>query len=104
MDKRSDIWAFGAVLYEMLTGKRTFTGQTTTDLVAAVVRAEPEWESLPGDTPATLGKLLRRCLTRERKQRLQAIGDARIDIEEMLTGQVEETTVTAAAATYTPRQ
>ena len=98
VDKRADIRAFGAVLYEMLTGKRTFTGQTTTDLLAAVVRSEPEWESLPGDTPTTLAKLLRRCLDKDRKQRLQAIGEARIAIEEMLTGQVEETSVPTAAA------
>ncbi len=90
VDKRSDIWAFGAVLFEMLTGKQSFSGETLTDTLAAVVRAEPEWDSLPATTPNAIRRLLRRCLNKDQKQRLRDIGDARITIEEVLKGQVEE--------------
>ena len=82
VDKRADIWAFGVVLYEMLTGKQTFQGETISDVLAHVLTKEPEWDALPADVPPPIRKLLRRCLTRERKQRLQAIGEARIAIEE----------------------
>jgi serine/threonine protein kinase len=81
VDKRADIWSFGAVLYEMLTGQRAFSGESVSDILAAVLRAEPDWSALPPDTPPRLRKLLRRCLTRDRKQRLQAIGEARIAID-----------------------
>jgi serine/threonine protein kinase len=83
VDRRTDIWAFGCVLYEMLTGKHAFDGETVTDVLAAVVRAEPEWSQLPSSTPDRVRELLRRCLKKEAKQRLQAIGDARIAIDEM---------------------
>jgi serine/threonine-protein kinase len=81
VDKRSDIWAFGVVLYEMLTGKRLFAGESVSDILAGVLRAEPDWSALPGDTPPRIRKLLRRCLEKDRKQRLQAIGEARIAID-----------------------
>jgi predicted Ser/Thr protein kinase len=80
VDKRSDIWTFGVVVYEMLTGKRAFSGQSLTDILAAVLRAEPDWSALPAATPPRIRKLLRRCLEHDRKQRLQAIGEARIAI------------------------
>ncbi|MBZ5626854.1 MAG: serine/threonine-protein kinase [Acidobacteriia bacterium] len=80
-DRRSDIWAFGVVLYEMLSGKRLFTGESVSDILAAVLRGEPDWSALPADTPPRIRKLLRRCLERDRKQRLQAIGEARIAID-----------------------
>jgi serine/threonine-protein kinase len=82
VDKRTDIWAFGAVLYEMLSGKAAFPGETTSDTLAAVLRAEPDWSMLPAATPARIRKLLRRCLERDRKQRLRDIGEARIVIDE----------------------
>ncbi|MDD5543057.1 MAG: protein kinase [Acidobacteriia bacterium] len=90
VDRRSDIWAFGCVLYEMLTGKPMFTGETVTDVLAAVVRAEPEWPLLPPNTPDGIHRLLRRCLQKEAKQRLQAIGDARLVLEEAASGAPED--------------
>jgi eukaryotic-like serine/threonine-protein kinase len=83
-DRRADIWAFGVVLFEMLTGRQSFPGETTSDILAGVLRAEPEWSALPAATPHGVRKLLKRCLERDRKQRLQAIGEARIAIDECL--------------------
>jgi len=90
VDRRADIWAFGCVVYEMLTGQRTFAGETTSDALAAVMRGEPGWTLLPAATPRLIQELLRRCLQKDPKQRLQAIGDARIAIEEVLTGTTDE--------------
>jgi Tol biopolymer transport system component/tRNA A-37 threonylcarbamoyl transferase component Bud32 len=80
VDRRSDIFSFGAVLFEMLTGKRAFAGTTPPDLLEAVVKSDPDWTALPAGTPAYLRRLLERALTKDRKQRLQAIGEARIAI------------------------
>jgi Tol biopolymer transport system component len=85
-DRRADIWAFGCVLYEMLTGKRTFDGETTSDVLAAVIMKEPDWNALPASTPESIRKLLRRCLEKDSKRRLRDIGEARIAIEETLSG------------------
>jgi Tol biopolymer transport system component len=85
VDKRTDIWAFGCVLYEMLTGKQAFEGEDITDILAAVVRAEPDWRALPSATPIQVRALLRRCLQKDKTLRLQAAGDARIEIHEALT-------------------
>ncbi len=84
VDKRTDIWAFGCVLFEMLTGSSTFGRATVTDTVAAVVTAEPEWKLLRADTPASTRRLLARCLQKDAKRRLHDIADARIEIEETL--------------------
>ncbi len=81
LDKRADIWAFGCVLFEMLAGRPPFRGDTVTEVLAAVVRDEPDWVALPRDVPRALQTLLRRCLTKDLRQRLQAIGDARIEID-----------------------
>ncbi len=78
VDKRADIWSFGVVLYEMLTGRPMFTGETATDVLAAVVRAEPDWGAMPAELPRGIRELLRRCLTRDEKRRLRDIGEARI--------------------------
>ena len=86
VDKRADIWAFGAVLYEMLTGSRPFAGASVVDLLAAVVTAEPDWSRLPAGTPPALERLLRRCLHKDVRQRLRDIGDARIEIEALING------------------
>ena len=82
VDKRSDIWAFGCVLFELLTGKQTFIGDSLTDTLAAVVRAEPDWSLLPAETPTGIRRLLRRCLNKDPKQRLRDIGEARIALNE----------------------
>ncbi len=81
VDKRADIWAFGCVLCEMLVGRSTFRGETVTDLLTAVVRDNPDWDALPAETPLRIHTLLRRCLKKDPRQRLQAIGDARIEID-----------------------
>src|SRR6185295_6625701 len=81
VDRRSDIFSFGAVLYEMLTGKRAFLGAATPDVLEAVVKNDPDWSALPPGTPVHLRRLLERALTKDRKQRLQAIGEARIALE-----------------------
>ena len=81
VDKGTDIWAFGAVLYETLVGHRAFSGESLTEILAGVLREEPDWSALPSATPPRIRKLLQRCLERDRKQRLQAIGEARIAID-----------------------
>jgi len=83
-DKRADIWAFGVVFYEMLTGRQMFAGDTISDTLAAVLRADFDWAALPPETPPAIRRLLRRCLERDRKRRLCDIGDARLEIEEAL--------------------
>jgi eukaryotic-like serine/threonine-protein kinase len=97
VDRRADIWAFGCVLYEMLTGKKPFEGETTTDILAAVVRAEPDWSQLPSSTPSPIRNLLTRCLKKDAKQRLQAIGEARIALEQMASGEIPESPGSPAA-------
>ena len=97
VDKRGDVWAFGVVLYEMLTGRRAFAGNTTSDVLAKVIEREPDWTALPASTPPRLRELLRRCARKDPKKRLQAIGDARIQIEELISGATEETATATAA-------
>src|SRR6266700_2427608 len=82
VDKRADIWAYGVVLYEMLTGREMFCGETISDTLAAVLRADFDWSALPPETPAPVRRLLRRCLERDRKKRLRDIGDALVEIDE----------------------
>jgi len=81
VDKRTDIWAFGCVVYEMLAGRRAFTGETITDVLATILNAEPAWDALPAATPLRVRELLRRCLQKDPNLRLRDIGEARIAIE-----------------------
>ena len=84
VDKRTDIWAFGCLLYEMLAGRRAFAGATTSDVIAAVLDREPDWQPLPADLPRPMLALLRRCLQKDPRARLRDIGDARLEIGEAL--------------------
>ena len=84
VDKRTDIWAFGCVVYELLTGRRAFRGETVSDTIAAVLEREPDWQALPLATPAKIRDLLRWCLQKDSQRRLRDIGDARMEIEEAL--------------------
>jgi len=86
VDRRADIWAFGCVLYEMLTGKMAFRGESVTDTLGAVIHVEPDWSLLPAATPIRARVLLQRCLQKDPKQRLRDIGDARISLDEILLG------------------
>ena len=76
VDRRTDIWAFGCVLYELLAGRIAFKGESHSDLIAAILERDPDWRALPADTPAALRRLLQRCLEKDRRQRLRDIGDA----------------------------
>lgn len=100
VDKRADIWAFGCVLYEMLTGTRAFPGDDVTDVLAAVVRADPDWKALPAATPPLVRRLLMRCLTKDATKRLHDIADARLEIDEVIGAGLngEPTAQTAGAA------
>jgi eukaryotic-like serine/threonine-protein kinase len=89
VDKRTDIWAFGCVLFEMLTGSSAFVRETVTDTIAAVVGAEPEWKSLPADTPGSIRRLLTRCLQKDARRRLHDIADARIEVEDAMATPAE---------------
>src|SRR5262245_38331958 len=96
VDRRADVWAFGAVFWEMLCGRPLFAGETLSDVLAAVLTRDPEWSSLPAGTPAHVVRLLRRCLERDVRHRLQAIGEARIALER---GGAGETAHPAGSAT-----
>ena len=85
IDKRTDIWAFGCVLYEMLTGRRPFAGETVSDLIVAILDREPDWSLLPDSVPPNVVTLLKRCLDTNTKRRLRDIGDARIEIDDAMT-------------------
>ena len=99
VDKRSDIWSFGVLLHEMLTGRRLFEGETVSDVLAAVLKTEPDWAGLPAATPPAVRRLLARCLERDAKRRLRDIGEARLVLEAAASG-----AATDAAAPETRRR
>ena len=86
IDNRTDIWAFGCVIFEMLTGQAAFEGETISDVISAVLRASPDWTRMPAETPEAIRQLLHRCIEKDRKERLPHIGSARIEIREALSG------------------
>jgi serine/threonine-protein kinase len=98
VDQRTDIWALGCVLFEMLSGKRAFTGAGTTELLVSVLDREPDWSLLRRDTPENVRRLLRRCLTKEPRSRLHHVADVRLELEETLAGPM------SAAAPIAPRR
>jgi Tol biopolymer transport system component len=93
VDTRTDVWAFGCVLYEMLTGRAGFPGRSVPEVLAAVLRDDPDWNKLPDDLPPLIGRLLRRCLRRDLRTRLHHIGDARLDLMEAANDSAAELTV-----------
>jgi len=97
VDKRTDIWAFGCVLLEMLSGTRTFSGDTISDTLASILKSDPDWSALPADTSPALKRLLSRCLEKDRRKRLRDIGEARLAIEAMLSGTDREEAAAPAA-------
>jgi serine/threonine-protein kinase len=103
VDKRADIWAFGCVLYEMLAGHRAFSGDTTSDTIAAILEREPSWDHLPDAIPVPLRRLLRHCLEKDPKRRLRDIGDARMELEEALINPAQDGPVHEKPALMTRR-
>ncbi len=98
VDKRTDIWAFGAVLYELLTGKQAFHGEDVSDILGAVLRMEPDWSRLPENTPPAIHRLLHRCLQKDRRQRLQDATDVRFEIEDTIAAPKDSGATQAAPA------
>ncbi|MGD8375652.1 MAG: protein kinase [Acidobacteriota bacterium] len=98
LDARTDIWSFGCVLYECLTGRLLFTGETVTDVLSAILQVDPDWTVLPANTPTRIRELLARCLERSPRNRLHHIADARIEIERALATREWTTSGIAAAA------
>jgi serine/threonine protein kinase len=102
VDKRTDIWAFGCVLYEMLTGRRAFAGDDVTDFIAAVLTKEPDWALLPPAMPPRIVELLKRCLKKDVRERLRGIGDARQEINNAIINPATERD--SSVAIRTPRR
>ncbi len=103
IDKRTDIWAFGCVVFECLTGQRAFTGDSVSDALAAILRSEPEWDQLPADTPPAIREMLARCFQKDASQRLRDIGDARLAMDEVLA-EIEPRRSTSSAIVAAPRK
>jgi hypothetical protein len=100
VDRRADVWAFGAVFYEMLTGRRAFEGDDVSEVMASVLKLDPDWSALPADLPEPLRRLLRRCLEKDPKRRLRDIGEGMVQLDEGLS--VASATVAARSAIDLP--
>ncbi len=98
LDRRTDIWSFGCVLYEMLTGKQLFGGETATDTIAKILEREPDWGALPAQTPEIVRELLRRCLEKDPRKRLRDVGDARLELDEAIAARDPKTRAAAPVA------
>ncbi|NIL99646.1 MAG: protein kinase [Acidobacteria bacterium] len=98
VDRRADMWAFGCLLYELLSGRRAFCGDTISDTLAAVLKEQPDWAALPAETPSGVRRLLRRCLEKDARKRWGDAGDARIELEESLATPEDEDVSTVAVA------
>src|SRR5438105_6722146 len=96
--KVSDVWAFGCVLYELLTGRRVFEGKTVGEILAGVFKVEPDWHRLPAETPDGIRRLLRRCLQKDQNLRFRDIRDARLEIDEVQTGPPSDGVVAPAGS------
>ncbi len=103
VDKRADIWSFGCLLYECLSGRQAFSGETVSDMIARILQGEPDWNALPPGTPERIRGLLRRCLEKDARRRLRDIGDARIEIEDVQAVRASSSAMRAAAAQAGPR-
>jgi len=103
VDRRTDIWSFGCIIYECLTGKRLFEGETVSDTIAKVLERPLDWSALPKGTPARLRELLERCIERDPKKRLRDIGDARLTLEEIKSGRHAAEPIQSATTTPTRR-
>src|SRR4029077_10654878 len=99
VDKRADIWAFGAILYEMLTGAQAFSGESITDILAHIVERDPDWTKLPATARGRIEELMRRCLQKNPKDRLRDIADARFELSTALKGP-SHTDSTGRGATF----
>ncbi len=99
VDARTDVWAFGCLLYEMLAGRPLFTGETVSDTFAELLKSDPDWSQLPAETPAAATRLLRRCLQRDPQRRLHHMADAGLELEEALADPTPATEAGAARAT-----
>ncbi len=104
VDRRTDLWSFGCVLYECLTGKNLFAGETISDSLAAILRKEPDWSALPDDTPPMVRLLLRRCLARDPAKRLRDAGDARLELDQAIEDPSVEALGLTAAGTAAPAE
>ncbi len=100
LDRRTDTWSFGCVLYEMLTGHAAFAGETISDTLVAILEREPDWTSLPASTPASIRRLLRRCLEKDRKRRLESASDARLEIDDALALRPDEALAPSATLSH----